>query len=59
MNRREEWYKIVFDEWLLSREGKGDWYVAAEFVDILYDEGIGQFGKMVSQLPQKYYRRPI
>ena len=40
MNEGEEWYKIVFDEWLRYPERvKGDWYVAAEFVDILYDEG--------------------
>jgi hypothetical protein len=34
------WYKIVFDEWLRYPERlKGDWYVAAEFVEILQDEG--------------------
>lgn len=34
------WYKIVFDEWLRYPERvKGDWYVAADFVQILRDEG--------------------
>jgi len=34
------WYKIVFDEWLRypDRVG-GDWYVAADYVEILLDEG--------------------
>jgi hypothetical protein len=36
-----EWYKIVFDEWLRYPERvKGDWYVAAEHVRILLDEGV-------------------
>jgi hypothetical protein len=34
------WYKIVFDEWLRYPERlKGDWYVAADFVRVLLDEG--------------------
>ncbi|MBI2109419.1 MAG: L,D-transpeptidase family protein [Parcubacteria group bacterium] len=34
------WYKIVFDEWLRYPERvKGDFYVAADYVRILYDEG--------------------
>ncbi|MEY2664959.1 MAG: hypothetical protein RLZZ480_64 [Candidatus Parcubacteria bacterium] len=34
------WYKIVFDEWLRYPERlSGDWYVAADFVEVLLDEG--------------------
>lgn len=34
------WYKIVFDEWLRYPERvTGDWYVAADYVRILLDEG--------------------
>lgn len=34
------WYKIVFDEWLRYPERvKGDWYVVADFVKVLLDEG--------------------
>lgn len=34
------WYQIVFDEWLRYPERlQGDWYVAADFVEILLDEG--------------------
>ena len=34
------WYKIVFDEWLRYPERlKSDWYVAADYVEILLDEG--------------------
>lgn len=34
------WYKVVFDEWLRYPERlKGDWYIAANYVEILYDEG--------------------
>lgn len=34
------WYKIVFDEWLRYPERvKSEWYVAADFVKILLDEG--------------------
>jgi hypothetical protein len=34
------WYKIVFDEWLRYPERvTGDWYVAADYVDVLLDEG--------------------
>lgn len=34
------WYKIIFDEWLRypGRVG-GDWYVAADYVQVLLDEG--------------------
>jgi hypothetical protein len=35
------WYKVVFDEWLRYPERvKGDWYVAAEYVKVVLDEGI-------------------
>lgn len=34
------WYKVVFDEWLrYPNRLKGDWYVAAEYVRVLLDEG--------------------
>lgn len=34
------WYKIIFDEWLRYPERlKGDWYVSANYVKVLYDEG--------------------
>ncbi len=34
------WYQIVFDEWLRYPERVvGDWYVRADFVAVLYDEG--------------------
>lgn len=34
------WYKIVFDEWLRYPERvQGDWYVSADYVDVLLDEG--------------------
>ncbi len=34
------WYKIVFDEWLRYPERvTSDWYVSADYVDILLDEG--------------------
>jgi len=34
------WYKIVFDEWLRYPERvTSDWYVAADYVDVLLDEG--------------------
>ncbi len=34
------WYKIVFDEYLRYPERVStDWYVAADFVTVLYDEG--------------------
>ncbi len=41
VEREEEtWYKIVFDEWLRYPERlKGDWYVSAEYVQVLRDEG--------------------
>lgn len=35
-----DWYKIVFDEWLRYPERlNGDWYVAADYVEVLKDEG--------------------
>ncbi|KKT41325.1 MAG: ErfK/YbiS/YcfS/YnhG family protein [Candidatus Giovannonibacteria bacterium GW2011_GWA2_44_13b] len=34
------WYKIVFNEWLRYPERvTGDWYVAADYVNVLLDEG--------------------
>jgi hypothetical protein len=34
------WYKVVFDEWLRYPERlTSDWYVAADYVDVLLDEG--------------------
>jgi hypothetical protein len=34
------WYKVVFDEWLLYPERlQNDWYVSADYVSVLYDEG--------------------
>lgn len=34
------WYKIIFDEHLRYPERvTGDWYIAAEYVDVLLDEG--------------------
>lgn len=34
------WYKVIFDEWLRYPERlESDWYVAADFVEVLYDEG--------------------
>lgn len=39
-NEGVEWYKIIFDEWLRYPERlKGDWYVAADYVKVLLDEG--------------------
>lgn len=36
----KKWYKIVFDEWLRYPERlKGDWYVSADYVQVLYSEG--------------------
>lgn len=36
----ETWYKIVFDEWLRYPERiKDDWYIAADYAEILLDEG--------------------
>jgi len=40
-NEGLRWYKIVFDEWLRYPERQtGDWYVAADYVQILLDEGV-------------------
>lgn len=37
----ETWFKIVFDEWLRYPERvKSDWYVSADYVEVLLDEGI-------------------
>ena len=34
------WYKIIFDEWLRYPERiQDDWYVAADYVEVLHDEG--------------------
>jgi hypothetical protein len=34
------WYKIVFDEWLRYPERvKSDWYISADYVGVLLDEG--------------------
>ena len=34
------WYKVVFDEWLRYPERvTEDWFIAAPYVEILYDEG--------------------
>lgn len=39
-NEGRTWYKITFDEHLSYPERVvGDWYIAAEYVDILLDEG--------------------
>lgn len=39
-NEGREWYKIVFDEYLwYPKRVKGDWYVAADHVKVLLDEG--------------------
>ncbi len=45
------WYKIVFDEWIRYPERvTGDWYVAADYVNPLLDEGNQNipYGKNVS-----------
>ncbi len=37
----ETWFKVVFDEWLRYPERiKSDWYVSADYVEVLLDEGI-------------------
>lgn len=37
----EVWYKIIFDEWLRYEDRViSDMYVAAEFVEVFYDQGI-------------------
>lgn len=37
----ETWFKIVFDEWLRYPERvTSDWYVSADYVEILLDEGV-------------------
>lgn len=39
-NASTTWYKVVFDEWLrYPNRVQGDWYVAADYVEVLYDEG--------------------
>jgi hypothetical protein len=36
----QTWYKIVFDEWLRYPDRvSGEWYVAADFVKVVLDEG--------------------
>ena len=40
VNEDRTWYKIIFDEHLLYPERvSGDWYIAAEYVNVLFDEG--------------------
>lgn len=40
------WYKIVFDEWLRYPERiTDDWYVSADFVKVLLDEGVTKLTK--------------
>lgn len=39
----QSWYKIVFDEWLRYPERiENDWYIAAEFLDVLPPLGEGE-----------------
>ena len=39
-NEGMTWYKVVFDEWLrYPGRVRGDWYVAADYVAVLLDEG--------------------
>lgn len=39
-NEDRSWYKVVFDEWLRYPDRlKGDWYIAADYVRVLLDEG--------------------
>jgi len=41
MGDGREWYKVTFDEWLRYPERvSGQWYVAADFVEPVYDAGI-------------------
>ncbi len=41
----EKWYKIVFDEWIrYPNRITSDWYIKAEYVRILKDEGILTLG---------------
>ncbi|MEK9186475.1 MAG: L,D-transpeptidase family protein, partial [Patescibacteria group bacterium] len=41
-----QWYKIVFDEWLRYPERvKGDFYVVADYVRVLLDEGVRNLDK--------------
>lgn len=36
----ETWFKIIFDEWLRYPERiKDDWYISADYVEVLLDEG--------------------
>lgn len=37
----KSWFRIIFDEWLRYPERvKSDWYVSAEYVEVLLDEGV-------------------
>jgi len=39
-NDGQQWYKVIFDEWLRYPERvASDWYVAADYVEVLLDEG--------------------
>jgi len=62
----QTWYKIVFDEYLFYPERVvGDWYVASQYVEVLFDEGdktIWENGKatttkriVVNRTEQKLY----
>lgn len=43
----ETWYKIVFDEWLRYPERvTSDWYVSADYVTVLLDEGVKTISKI-------------
>ena len=56
----QAWYKIIFDEWLrYPNRVKGDWYVSAEFVKIVLDEGdrtVWDHGKATSTKEIIIYR---
>lgn len=64
-HEQRTWYKIVFDEHLRYPERvESDWYIAAEYVDVLYDEGDKTIDKsgatsskeiIVDRLEQKLY----
>lgn len=49
-NDERVWYKIVFDEWLRYPERiKEDWYVAADYVRALLDEGERNLISLIGQ----------
>ncbi len=48
------WYKIVFDEWLRYPERlTKDWYISADYVKVLLDEGDKIMGKDVASTTKK------